>query len=154
MTYLRCKQGTTLLEILLALGLGSLIIAALLTTYMSAGNSYQKLAAYSDAQYSARSSLDQIGQDIRGACVIEIIAGGTGLSLLTSSGDLIRYWTENDQLYRVKTTSLGTAKVPIAEQVSFLSFAGNAGLVTATIDITVDDTTYRLSRSVCSRIEK
>lgn len=152
--YIRCKRGTTLVEILLALGLGSIIVSALLSVYLSVSHAYKKLTAYAEVQYTARSAIDQIALDIRGASVIEILTGGTVLSLSTSNGDLIQYWEANNQLYRVKTTGLGTARVPIAERVSYLSFNGNAGLVTATIDITVDETTYRLSRYICPRILK
>ena len=147
------NRGTTLLEILLALGLSSLIVSALLTVYLSVSNAYQKLTAYADAQYSARSAIDQVSEDIRAASVMEIVADGSELRLLIPNGESIRYYMDNSQLHRVKTTSLGTAKVPIAEKVSCLSFNGNNHLVTATIAITIDETTYRLSRSVCSRLK-
>jgi len=149
----RYSRGTTLLEILLALGLSSLIIGALITVYLSASSAYQKLAAYADAQYAARSVIDQIGDDIRGASVIEIVTGGSELKLLKPNNDLIRYYMENNQLYRVKTTGLGTAKVPIAEKVSCLSFNGKNSLVTASIDITIDQTTYHLSSTFFARLQ-
>jgi len=146
------NRGTTLLEILLALGLTSLIIGALITVYSSASNAYQKLAEYSDAQYTARSAIGQIGEDIRGASAIEIVTAGSELRLTTLNNDLIRYYMENNQLYRVKTSGLGTAKVPIAAGVSCISFNGHNSLVTATIEITIDETTYRLSRTVYARL--
>lgn len=146
------NRGTTLLEILLALGLSSLMVGTLITVYLSASNAYQKLAEYSDAQYTARSAIGQIGEDIRGASAIEIGAGGSELRLITLTNDLICYYMENNQLYRVKTTDFGTAKVPIAEMVSDLSFNVKNSLVTANIEITIDATTYRLSRTVYSRL--
>jgi len=145
-------RGTTLLEILLALGLSSLIVGAMITVYLSAGNAYQKLAAYADAQYSARTVIDQIGEDMRGASFIEILPDGSEIELVTSNNDLIRYYVVNNQLYRLKTTVFGTGIVPIADKVSCLTFNGNNGLVTATIEITIDQTTYRLSRAFCSRL--
>jgi Tfp pilus assembly protein PilW len=147
-------RGTTLLEILLALGLSSFIIGALITVYLSANTAYQKLAAYTDAQYNARSVIDQIGDDIRGASGIEIAAGGSELKLITTNGDLIRYYTENNQLYRSQTTGSRTSKVPIAEKVSDLGFNLNNSLVTARIGITIDQTTYYLSSTFCTRLQK
>lgn len=146
------SRGTTLLEILLVLGLSSLVVGALLTVYVSTGDAYQTLAEYSDTQYTARSAIGQISEDIRGASAIEIVADGSELRVITSTNALISLYMENNQLYRVKTTALGTAKVPIAEKVSYLSFNGNIGLVTATIEITIDETSCRLSRTVSSRL--
>lgn len=146
------NRGTTLLEILLALGLSSLIIGALITVYLGASNAYQKLAEYSQVQYTARSAIGQIGEDIRGAPAVEIVAGGSELQLITTNNVLIRYYMENNQLYQVKTSGLGTVKIPIAAGVSSISFNGNNSLVTVTAEITSDDTTYNLSRAFYSRL--
>lgn len=146
------NQGATLLEIVLALGLSSLIIGALVTVYLSASSAYQKLAAYADAQYSARSVIDQIGKDIRGAAVIEIATGGLEIELVSSNNDLIRYYMENNQIYRQTTAGYATGTVPIADKVNSLTFNDNNGLVTATIDISIEQSTYHLSRAFCSRL--
>lgn len=146
------NRGITLLEVLLALGLSSLIVGALLTVYSTSSSAYQKLAACADAQYTARSVVEQIGDDIRGASFIEIGTGGSELRVITPNNNLIRYNTENYQLYRSKTTSLGTAKIPIADGVSGLSFVDNNGLVTVNIEITIDHNSYQLQRSFYSRL--
>ncbi len=148
----RHNRGTTLLEMLLALGLSSLMISLLLMIYSSSSGAYQKLAAYCDVQYTARSVIEQIGDDVRGAAGIEIMASGSELEVTTYNNDLIRYRLENSRLYRLKTTSMGTAKVPIADQVSTVSFAGSNGLITAKVEITMDQTSYQLSRVFGSRM--
>ncbi|MEA4923979.1 MAG: hypothetical protein VB084_01600 [Syntrophomonadaceae bacterium] len=152
MTDCRPNRGTTLLEVLLALGLSSLLISLLLMIYSSSSGAYQKLAAYCDAQYTARSIIEQIGDDVRGAAGIKIMLSGAEMEVTTYDNDLIRYRLENSRLYRWQTTSLGTAKVPIADQVSAISFAGSNGLITAKVEITIDQTSYRLSRVFGSRM--
>lgn len=146
------NRGTTLLEMLLALGLSTIVVGAMITVYLSSNNAYQKLAEYSDAQYTARSAISQIAEDIRAATATEIGPDGSELRLRTLNNDLIRYYMENNQLYRVKTSSLGTGKVPVAEKVSRICFNSNNSLVTATIEVTIAETTYHLSRTVYSRL--
>jgi Type II secretory pathway, component PulJ len=146
------NRGTTLLEVLLALGLSSLLVGLLLMVYTSSSNAYQTLAAYADAQYTARSIMGQIGDDIRGAPVIETAAGGAELRVTAYNHDIIRYQLEGDQLYRLKTTGSGTAKVPIAEKVSAIRFEASNGLITTNVEITIDQTSYRLNRVFGSRL--
>lgn len=146
------NQGTTLLEVLLALGLSWLIAGLLLMIYTNSSNAYLTLAAYADAQYTARSIMEQIGDDIRGAPVLEATAGGSELKVTAYNHDLIRYRLEGNQLYRLKTTGSGTAKVPIAENVSAIRFEDSNGLITSNVEITIDQTSYHLNRIFGSRL--
>ncbi|MDD4170615.1 MAG: hypothetical protein PHQ94_00095 [Syntrophomonas sp.] len=145
------NRGTTLVEVLAAISLGSLMMVGLLSVYWSGSNAFAKLAANAEAQYSARSAMQQIGEDIRRASAVEVQGDGIILSLSTP-GESVGYYRANNQLYRVVTTSTGTATVPIAENVSQLSFGTGATMVTINIDITVGGLTYQLSTTVNPRL--
>jgi Tfp pilus assembly protein PilW len=127
------------------------MMVGLLSVYWSGSNAFAKLAANAEAQYSARSAMQQIGEDIRRASAVEVQGDGIILSLSTP-GESVGYYRANNQLYRVVTTSTGTATVPIAENVSQLSFGTGATMVTINIDITVGGLTYQLSTTVNPRL--
>lgn len=145
------NSGTTLAEVLLAISLGFLLMAGSISVYWSGSQAFAKLSADAEAQYSARSAMQEIGEDIRSASAVEVQADGTELKLWTS-GQIVRYFMDNNQMYRSVIKSNGTSTVPIAENVSQLSFEVSLNLVTIGIGITVNDLTYHLSSSVYPRL--
>lgn len=146
------NRGTTLVEILLALALSSVLMSGLVSIYWSCSYIFTEQAAYIDSQYSVRSSVQQMGEDIRRASIVEILANGAELRLGLASGESLRYYLYNNQLFREGITQQGTARVPIAENISYLRFSGTASLVTISIDATMAGKSHRLSTCVHSRL--
>jgi prepilin-type N-terminal cleavage/methylation domain-containing protein len=146
------NRGTTLVEMLVALALSSLLMGGLISVYGSGSYIFAEQAAYTDAQYSVRSSVQQMEEDIRRAATVAILDNGAQLSLGIASGELVRYYQYNNQLFREDITSQGTTRLPIAENISYLQFSGTARLVTIIIDATVAGKSYRLSTSVNPRL--
>jgi len=141
------EKGTTLVEMLVALALVSVVLSGLMGVYWVGSKSYENQAASSDAQYAARMAAQIIVEDIRGAAEAETQEEGAKLRLLTTSGeDVVYYRQENNWLYRD-----GNAKTPIAENITGLSFTRNNSLFTIKIDATVNGFLYSLSTGVTRR---
>ena len=140
-------RGSTLAEMLVAMALASLILSGLMSIYWTGSNAFQRLSSTSDAQYAVRSATQKMMEDIRGASAVSIEEGGAKLILLTAAGEAVNYYVANNQLYRD-----GTAKVPIAENISGLSFSGSSSLVKITADATVNGRTYQLISSISPRL--
>jgi prepilin-type N-terminal cleavage/methylation domain-containing protein len=146
------NQGTTLLEMLVALALGAIIISGLISFYWSGCNIFGDQMERTELQYSARTSMQQMGDDIRSAQEVEIQEYGAKINIVSTSGETVRYFRQNNQLYREATSSRGTAKVPVAENITYLNFASTYRLITVTIEGNRDRITYRLSTSINPRL--
>jgi len=141
------EKGITLVEMLVALALVSVVFSGLMGVYWVGSKSYENQAASSDAQYAARMAAQIIVEDIRGAAEAETQEEGAKLRLLTASGeDVVYYRQANNWLYRD-----GNAKTPIAENITGLSFTRNNSLFTLNIDATVNGFLYSLSTSANRR---
>lgn len=146
------NQGTTLVEMLVALALSSLLMGGFVSVYWSGSYIFAEQAAYAEAQYLVRSSVQQMAADIRRASTVAILDNGAQLSLVSVSGEVVRYYRYNNQLFREGITSRGTARVPIAENISGLQFKGTASLVIFSIEATVGGQSDQLSTCVNSRL--
>lgn len=146
------NQGTTLLEMLVALALGALLISGLISFFWSGINIFGDQAERTELQYSARTSMQQMGDDIRSAQAVEIQEYGAKINIVSTSGETVRYYRLNNQLYREATSSRGTAKVPVAENIAYLNFVGTYRLITVTVEVKRDGITYRLSTSINPRL--
>ncbi|MCX5780429.1 MAG: prepilin-type N-terminal cleavage/methylation domain-containing protein [Firmicutes bacterium] len=146
------NRGTTLVEMLVALAISSLLMGGFVSVYWSGSYIFAEQAAYAEAQYSARSSVQMMAVDIRRASTVAILDNGAQLSLVSASGELVRYYRYNYQLFREGITGRGTARVPIAENISGLQFNGIASLVIFNIEATVGGQSYQLSTCANSRL--
>ncbi len=140
-------RGSTLVEMLVAMALASLVLSGLMSIYWTGSSAFQRLSSTTEAQYAVRSAAQNIGEDIRGASVVSITEGGAKLILLTAGGEAVNYYMANNKLYRD-----GKAKVPIAENISGLNFSGSSSLVKITADATVNGRTYQLISSISPRL--
>lgn len=148
----RFNRGATLVELVLALALSALVMSGLISVYWSGSRIFAKQAAYTDAQYAVRSSAQQMGQDIRSASVLEIMDNGAQLRLTAVTGELVRYYLYNQQLFREGTTSRGTVRLPIAENINHLHFSVMTSLVIVNIEAIVAGKSYQLTTAVNSRL--
>ncbi len=141
-------RGSTLVEYLVAMALAALVLSGMMSIYWNGSNVFQRLSSASDAQYAVRSAMHKMGDDIRAASEVSIQEGGTCLILHTTTGELVKYYMANNQLYRD-----GKAKVPIAENIKSLYFAGSSGMVTITAAATVNGATCQLISSISLRLQ-
>ncbi len=147
------NHGASFIEVLLALTLGLLIIGGLVSIYGSGSNAFTQLAFHADAQYTARSSMQQIGEDIRRASVVEVQESGTILRIQLPDQQ-IRYFAGNNQLYRTIIKSNGTSTFPIAENVTQFQVEVNNTLVSINITVNSNDLSYVLSSAFNFRLQE
>ena len=105
-----------------------------------------------DILYSVRSSVGIIGQDVRGGKGIELLADNTELRLVASNGDQIRYYRYNNQLYREQINNSGAVRIPVAENISSLSFARYGQLLMINISAIKDGSHYELAAGFYLRL--
>jgi len=148
----RLSRGTTLVELVLALAFSALVMSGLIAVYWSGSRIFAEQAAYTDAQYSVRSSVQQMGQDIRSASALEILDNGAQLRLTTVTGELVRYYLYDQQLFWEGISNRGTVRLPIAENINHLHFSVMTSLVTININAIVAGKTYQLTTGVNSRL--
>ena len=128
----RAQQGATLVEVLAALALASLLVTGLMAFYDSAAKGYVGLTAVTDRQYTVRTAMEQIKADVCSAASVQISADGSVLHL-TGTDQEIRFYHQNATLYRRLTTKKGTTAIPIADNVSAATFCGSGKLVVITV---------------------
>lgn len=140
-------RGSTLAEMLVAIGLAALVISCLMSLYWASSNALLKLTAAADAQYSARIAIHKMSEDIRGALSVSIPEGGSNLLLVTANNETVNYYTANTELYRD-----GLAKVPVAENISSICFAGASALVSITVIANVNGTDCQMTSNISPRL--
>ncbi len=142
------EAGFTLIEVLLALAIGSLVISGFLSVFWAASNAYEKGVTASDIQYMARRGINDIEKDIKEAAGVAISNEGTELVLNKDTENEIIYRANNKNLYRV---AKGTS-VPIAENVRKIQFKEvDNGLVEVQLEVESRRQEYVLSTSVFPR---
>lgn len=141
-----------MLEMVLALAIASLLFSVLMSIYLSGNKLFEELLADSNLQYSARSAIWSMEEDIRGASDLEILGGGSRIVLYTSTGETREYYLANGQVYRVVITNRGSAKYPIAENISNLCFQGDSNLVNISVQANIGSSNCLLLSNVHPRI--
>jgi len=84
---LDCKRGFTLLEVLLAVTIFSLVLAALFTFYWGALQGWARGTAAMDLQQNARIAIYEITRELRYALILESFNDENVLPLYDSEGD-------------------------------------------------------------------
>ena len=90
----RHAKGFTLLELLVAMIIGSLIVLALLTLVVQLTETNQKDAARTQVQQDMQSAMDYVAQDLRSAVFVyngECLQGKAGPSFAKSCPGIINY---------------------------------------------------------------
>jgi len=103
-------------EIILALGLATLVIAALMTVYFSAYRVFACQTAFTDIQYAERAAMQMMIEDVMAAEEVECLDDSKTMRL-TMDGGYISYYLQDRTVYRQ-----GNAKMPVANDISSLLF--------------------------------
>lgn len=151
MMLFRSEKGSTLVEVLIAVAISFWLATGLLTIYSGATKGYAVLEAAADCQYTARAAMEQIVADIRRAVHVQVSSDG-GILDISAPDQSVRLYSQNGKLYRRVSTSRGTTAIPIADNVSALTFSDGGGLVAITLNITSGECTRSLTTAVMSRL--
>lgn len=130
----------------------STVFSVLIAFFVFGNNMFAHLSNETDILYSVRSSIGSIGQDVRGGKGIELLAGNTELRLIAWNGNQIRYYRYNNQLYREQINTSGTVRIPVAEDISSLSFARYGRLLVINISATKEGARHDLATGFYLRI--
>jgi prepilin-type N-terminal cleavage/methylation domain-containing protein len=113
----RGVRGFTLVEIMIGSVLGSMVLAAVLTTFLMLGRSGANAAAYSVMESESRRALEELSQDLRMASDVTWNSS-TSITLLvpdnyTSDGNRVTYaWDSTTKyFYRRPGTTTSTSAV-------------------------------------------
>lgn len=140
--------GFTVIEIIVALGLSAIVIAALMTVYFSACKIFQCQLAFTDIQYAERAAMQMIIEDVMSAQEVECLDDSRKLRLLIDDG-YVSYYLQNQTVYRH-----GAAKMPVANYISSLSFqpGSRPGYTNICIEAEQGENTNRIICSASSRL--
>ena len=138
----RGVKGSTLIELLIAFALLSVVMVCLLTVYFTANNAWQAQVAATDSQYMARSAMQWVINDIRPAKTAAL--ENNNLIIIKSDGQKV--------VYKVDTKKqLQRNNSPIAENITSADYRIHSDLIEVTITATVNDRTYILTSAATPR---
>jgi len=125
------RDAFTLSEALVALSIGTLIMAGVLTTYLLSVKSLQALSNYWEIHSDGRFAVDRFAADMRAVsslvsmnatqlvCVVPLAFSGSGSVI---SNKTVSYVYAGDRLYRTETISGTTTRKTLAENIYQLNF--------------------------------
>lgn len=143
------QQGFTLIEVLLALAIGSIVIMGFFFVFWAASNAYEWGAISVDIQYMGRRAISDIEKDIKEATSININQELNQLVLNEESENEIIYYVKDGNLIKAyKKVSL-----PIAENVNEIEFSQSEnGLVEVMVEVENQGRKYKLYNSIYPRV--
>jgi prepilin-type N-terminal cleavage/methylation domain-containing protein len=142
MNHIQDDKGLTIIELLVALFLLSLVMSSLMTAYWSGSRAFKRQTAGTDARYMARTAMQWLISDIREAA--EFTIEGNRLLIQTPDNEGIWYrLDDSNQLLR--------NNVPVAENISDITYNTGFRLIEVTVVAVVNDEVYTLSGSVSPR---
>lgn len=114
----------TLLELLLVLGVGTLVLGTMLLTTLFVSRSFVAMSNYDDLNAMSRNALDWMTRDIRNTATLTSYATNRLTFTNTLTGDQFSYtWDGSNALTRVYTYSDGTVSVtPLLKDCDTLDF--------------------------------
>lgn len=146
-------RGTTLLELLIALALMSMVMAGLFSVYWTGNKAFERQSSVSDAQYCARTAIQWITRDIMCSYPAE---GDTGLD---DDELTIRVMKDDEKKsaschYFLSGTNLRRNNLAVAENITYLNFTRNSGsdLIKVTVEAGVNGQSCRLMSAAMPRV--
>ncbi|MGB9868281.1 MAG: PilW family protein [Bacillota bacterium] len=110
--------GFTLVEVVIALSIFSLVFGAAMTLYQQTVTSWHKENARTDVQENLRLGLESMSRDLRSA-VGFFQAGSSSVKFALGDGNIVQYYLEGSRLVR----QVGGVPTPIANLVVTLTFS-------------------------------
>ncbi|MEN6461950.1 MAG: hypothetical protein ABFC94_11350 [Syntrophomonas sp.] len=157
---MKSDKGTTLLELLLALGLTGMVMAGLITAFWFTLFSFNREITESDIKYAARQGRERIIKDFRSsegfsiqdAAANEMPMGQEGQRLhLIKTVENVDYYANNNQLYRDSSLS---SPEPVSENIPDIKFINPVpGMVKITITSRADSNNFILRTTYMSRVD-
>ncbi|MDP6526586.1 MAG: prepilin-type N-terminal cleavage/methylation domain-containing protein [Kiritimatiellia bacterium] len=130
---LRCEQGFTLVEVVVASVIGFVAIALVMQSFLSVSSTSAAVTSYRDMHSEARHALDIITRDIVAASEVSNYTESSLLDItvvLADGTQGVRYYLLNEDLHRV----LGDVDTVLATKVAAIRF----GLYTESSGSTTD----------------
>ena len=147
------EKGTTLLEILIALALVSIVASGLFSVYWASHSAFERQSGRSDAQYCARTAMQWIVRDIVGSLKSEgspALNSDRLLLFIPAAGAA----EPQEVAYFLDGTNLRRGNLAIMNNINYLNFQREAGkeLIRVTIEAKVNQHSYRLVSTATPRI--
>jgi prepilin-type N-terminal cleavage/methylation domain-containing protein len=97
------KSGFTLAELLISMGVSSVVMLGIMTLFLYSGRSYVMLSNYAQIQTSTLNAIDQMSKEIREAQeVTSFTASDITLTTVTNTPVTFRYSSGNRTLSRIQ----------------------------------------------------
>ncbi|MEN6326264.1 MAG: prepilin-type N-terminal cleavage/methylation domain-containing protein [Syntrophomonas sp.] len=153
MKYVEQEKGTTLLEILIALALVSIVVTGLFSVYWAGHNAFERQLESSDAQYCARTAMQWIVDDIMSSSKSErspALNGDRLILYITTAGAA----EPQEVAYFLNDTNLRRDNLAVMNHINYLNFQREAGkkLIRVTIEARVGRQSYRLINAATPRV--
>ncbi|MHC4359800.1 MAG: prepilin-type N-terminal cleavage/methylation domain-containing protein [Planctomycetota bacterium] len=124
MTYSKCKKAFTLTELLIALAITAMILAAVATAFNASVINYKQNKDLFRAVNSARQSISRITTQLRSAAAVDTNSPSNECTLITAASEDItyRYNSSDDKLYLVTNDDLTDEDYILSEDVTAMTF--------------------------------
>lgn len=147
------EKGTTLLEILIALALVSIVVTGLFSVYWAGNSAFERQSDNSDAQYCARTAMQWIVRDIAGSLKSEgsPVLNSDRLTLYIPAAGVPE---PQEVAYFLNGNNLRRSGLAVMNNINYLNFRREAGrtLIRITIEARVNRQSFRLVSTATPRI--
>jgi len=152
------RSGMTLVELMVSTGVGSLVLASIVTVFVTSNRTFVSMGHYVAMDQASRSALDQMSRDIRRSKNIltfstnKLVFNYSGTTNLTYMYDL-----ENRQLLQWKTGGATNVLLSSCDLLTFSMFSNipqAGGTLTSTTDVNKGkaiSVAWRCSRKVLGK---
>jgi prepilin-type N-terminal cleavage/methylation domain-containing protein len=124
MPYVKYKKAFTLAELLLALAITAIILAAVATAFNASIINYKQNKDIFQAVNTARQSLSRITTQLRSATAVDTASPSNECTLITTASEDItyRYNSSDNKLYLVTNDNLSDEDYILSENVTAMTF--------------------------------
>lgn len=162
MSYSRYKRAFTLAELLIALAITAMILAAVATAFNASIINYKQNKNLFEAVNNARQALSRITTQLRSATAVDTASPTNECTLITAAGEDItyRYNSSDNTLYLVTNDDLTDEDYILSEDVTAMTFTkqtdsdGGVTFVESmqiSMTVTIDDISRTVSSAVVIR---
>lgn len=149
----RDEKGTTLLEILVALALMSLVLTGMFSVYWAGSRAYTRQSASSDAQYCSRTAMQWMIRDIISS---KPFNGSPALNSdsLTLHIPMAGGEEAQEVSYYLSSTNLRRDNLAVMDNICYLNFVRDSGseLIKITVEARVNEQSCRLTSTARPRV--